>query len=167
MASPKGLFFNTLFCVALGLGGAATAHAATVTIDISVASDQIGITSYDVNGFRFTAEQGVFSMRKYGGGSGDYFWFGSTDPALGGTGTTPTKVSIERIGGGVFDLVSFKEIADAAGIFTGPNVQKLTSDKGGSIDLYFDVSNPDYSLLLGNTVTSRNPAPSPCWPWAA
>jgi hypothetical protein len=82
MASPKGLFFNTLFCVALGLGGAATAHAATVTIDISVASDQIGITSYDVNGFRFTAEQGVFSMRKYGGGSGDYFWFGSTDPAL-------------------------------------------------------------------------------------
>ena len=61
-----------------------------------------------------------------------------------------STVSIERVDGGLFDLVGLDEIADAAGIFGGFVVQTLTSDRGGVMDLYFDVSNPDRQYLLGS-----------------
>jgi hypothetical protein len=134
---------------ALLVAGASVASAAEITIDISVPVDQIGITSFDVDGFRFTAVTGVFSMRQALGPTTDYFYFGSTDPALGGAGVFPSEVRVERIDGSVFDLLRLSEIADEAGIFGGLGIQTITSNRGGSIDAYFDVTNPDRQFLSG------------------
>lgn len=127
-----------------------SAHATLVNINVDVPVSQIAITSFETDGFRFTADTGVFSIREYGGGgSQDYFYFGSTDYVLP-PGVPLTQVSIERIDGGLFDLVALTEIADAAGIFGGLGIQTLTSDRGGLIDLYFDASNPDRQYLSGS-----------------
>ena len=127
-----------------------SAYSDLINIDIDVPVSQIGISSYEVSGFRFTADAGVFSMREYTGGGGqDYFYFGSTDYVLPPGGPL-SQVSIERVDGGLFDLVGLDEIADAAGIFGGFGVQTLTSDRGGVMDMYFDVSNPDRQYLLGS-----------------
>jgi len=142
---------SSLLLTASLLLAAGIVRANVVNFDFNPGVDHSNVTIFDISGFRFTATTGAFSVRDYNPPAGQFYLFIGSGDSAQPPGAPLSTVTFQRIGGGVFDLISLSEIADAAGSFT-PNALLLTTNLGGSKDMYFNVPNipfpTDFSFSL-------------------
>ena len=131
---------SSLLLTASLLLAAGTARADIITIDFNTIIpkvDSLNVTTFTIDGFVLTASVGTFSVKAFGGGlPPSQFLTGHRNPP-----TVFPTVTFQRMGGGVFDLISLFEVADLDGDFGGLGALVLTTNLGGSKDMYFQVPN--------------------------
>ena len=130
---------SSLLLTASLLLAAGTARADIITIDFNTIIpkvDSLNVTTFTIDGFVLTASVGTFSVKAFGGGLPPSNFL----LAIGNPTVFPT-VTFQRMGGGVFDLISLFEVADLDGDFGGLGALVLTTNLGGSKDMYFQVPN--------------------------